>query len=428
MRRWFERYGWWLGLIVFFVAYYRRFISQDDGILLYAQGAQCLLDNKILPKCALAFTYPPAFAYIMIPFAPLPLWLRLLLWYVVTIIAILGIYKFSARIAAKLFVDSFSEKEMIWVRVISIVLSLKFVLAVMENEAYDALPVLFIVLGLAALTQGRDALGGAALGFAAAIKATPLIFLPYLLVKKRFSAAAVFLIVLFAMSYAPDILFTPAGASEGYFHTWLRQVAGASFSIDPGTTTFAFWAGPNALNHSLRGAVSLQLDEIVHPILHKSIVYGLDLAFIAFSAALITFRKQQRDLIAIDGSILLIAALLLSPMTSRSHYVALVLPYVTLTMVMLRDQIRQRTGVVVLAISFFFLTMTSNDVVGKTISDWAYFHSFLVIGALTLMIYIAVIVWQPAVLSTAKPFDWRKTQLAKRLGGSLVSAPNEGGA
>ena len=115
-------------------------------------------------------------------------------------------------------------------------------------------------------------------------------------------------------------------------------------------------------------------------------------------------------------------------MTSRSHYVALVLPYVTLTMVMLRDQVRQRTGIAVLAISFFFLTMTSNDVVGKTISDWAYFHSFLVIGALTLMIYIAVIVWQPAVLGTAKPFVWRKTQLAKRLSGSLVRAPNEGGA
>jgi hypothetical protein len=428
MRRWFERYGWWLGLIVFFVAYYRRFISQDDGIILYAQGAQCLLDNQILPKCALAFTYPPAFAFIMIPFAPLPLWLRLLLWYAVTIIAILGIYKFSERIAAKLFADSFSEKEMIWVRVISIALSLKFVLAVMENEAYDALPVLFIVLGLATLLKGRDALGGASLGFAAAIKATPLIFLPYLLIKKRFSAAAGFLIVLFAMSYAPDMLFTPTGVSEGYFHTWLRQVAGASFSIDPGTKTFAFWAGPNALNHSLRGAVSLQLDEIAHPILHESIVYGLDFAFIIFAAALITLRKQRRDLIAIDASILLIAALLLSPMTSRSHYVALVLPYVTLTMVMLRDQVRQRTGIVVLAISFFFLTMTSNDVVGKTISDWAYFHSFLVIGALTLMIYIAVIVWQPAVLSTAKPFDWRKTQLAKRLTGSLVRAPNEGGA
>ena len=414
-------------MIFFFVAYYRRFISQDDGIILYAQGAQCLLDNQILPKCALAFTYPPAFASIMIPFAPLPLWLRLLLWYAVTIIAILGIYKFPANRSKTIRRSLFRKRDDLGSGHFNRI-EPKICARRHGERSLRCAAGAFHCLGLAMLTQGRDALGGAALGFAAAIKATPLIFLPYLLFKKRFSAAAGFLIVLFAMSYAPDILFTPAGASEGYFHTWLRQVAGASFSIDPGTTTFAFWAGPNALNHSLRGAVSLQLDEVAHPILHKSIVYGLDLAFITFAAALITLRKQQRVLIAIDGSILLIAALLLSPMTSRSHYVALVLPYVTLTMVMLRDQVRQRTGIAVLAISFFFLTMTSNDVVGKTISDWAYFHSFLVIGALTLMIYIAVIVWQPAVLSTAKPFVWRKTQLAKRLGGSLVSAPNEGGA
>ena len=405
MKGWLNRYGPWIALIVFFAAYYRRFISDANGIGLYARAAQCLLDNGILQDCAWNFSYPPGFAFVMIPFAPLPMWLRLLIWYGITIAAILGIYKLSERIAGRLFTDPLSKDELAWVRVISIALSLKFVLAVMENGSYDALSLLVILLGLAALADRRDGVAGAALGFAAAIKVTPLIFLPYLLFKKRFTAVAGFVVVLLAVSCAPDAFFTPTGSSESYLQIWLHQIVGPSVSIDPGAAQLQFWAGANALNHSLRGVVSLQIDEYRHAGMHKFMVYGLDLAFIAFAGALIALRKTQRDQIAIDGSILLIGALLLSPMTSRSHYVALVLPYVMLTMVVLRDQVTRRTGIAILALSFFFLTLTSNDVAGKTISDWAYYHSFLVIGALMLMIYIAVIVWNPAVLREAKPFE-----------------------
>ena len=412
MKQWIKRYGPWLGLLAASAAYYPRFIKSDDlGMLLYPQAAQCLLDHQVLQTCAGPFTYPPGFAFVMIPMTLLPMGLRLLVWYLITIAATVGIYNLSERIASRLFTTPFSYNELAWARPIGIILSLKFVLAVLENQAYDAFSLVFILIGLASLADGRDNAGGAALGFAAAIKATPLIFLPYLLVKRRFAAAAAFVVVLLLVSYAPDLFFKPAGGAEGYFHAWLRQIAGASL-FDPEAAKFAFWSGANALNHSLRGAVSLQINEVTHAGLHKLVLYGLDLAFIALAAALIMLRKAERDLIAIDGSILLIGTLMLSPMTSRSHYIVLILPYVTLTMVMLRDQVTRGLGIAVLAISFFFLTATSNDVAGQAVSEWAYLHSFLVIGALTLMIYVAVIVWSPAAQRAASPFVWQRTKPA----------------
>lgn len=412
MKQWIKRYGPWIGLVAASAAYYPRFIKSDDlGMLLYPQAAQCLLDHQVLQTCAGPFTYPPGFAFVMIPLTLLPMGLRLLVWYLITIAATVCIYNLSERIASRLFTTPFSYNEFAWARPIGILLSLKFVLAVLENQAYDAFSLIFILVGLASLADGREKTGGAALGFAAAIKATPLIFLPYLLVKRRFVAAAAFAVVLLLVSYAPDLLFKPAGGAEGYFHAWLSQIAVASL-LDPESANFAFWSGANALNHSLRGAVSLQINEVTHAGLHKLVLYGLDLAFIALAAALIMLRKAERNLIAIDGSILLIGALMLSPMTSRSHYFVLILPYVTLTMVMLRDQVTRGIGIAVLAISFFFLTATSNDVVGQTVSEWAYRHSFLVIGALTLMIYIAVIVWNPAVLREARPFVWQRAKTA----------------
>jgi hypothetical protein len=413
MKPWIERYGPWIALFVASAAYYSRFIHDpDNGVLLYSQAAQCLIDNRILQECSQYFTYPPALAFVFVPLVQMPMGLRLLIWYVVTIAASVGAFKCAEVVGSRLFAERFSATEMAWVRVIAIILSLKFVLAVLENQAYEALSFIFIMLGLVGLSERRELLGGAAIGVAAALKATPLVFFPYLLVKRRFAAAAAFLAAMLVVGYSPDLVFTPTGGAHGYFNTWLQQVAGASV-YDPNLAKLQFWTGANAFNHSLRGAVSLQIDDVKQAGLHKLVLYGLDFAFMAFAAALIMLRKAERDMLAIDASILLIAMLMLSPMTSRSHYEVLVLPYVMLSMVVLRDRVTHKLGIAVLAVSFFFLTATSNDVVGKPLSDWAYFHSFLVIGALTLMIYIAVIVWEPAVLREAKPFAWRWPRLAR---------------
>ena len=124
-------------------------------------------------------------------------------------------------------------------RVLGLLLSLKLVVAVFENQAYDAFVLVFLMAGLALLLAGREFWCGASLAFAAALKATPLIFLPYLLWKRHFVAAATFAAVFVAASYLPDLFFTPAGAAHGYFNTWLHEVVGAS--LDPGS------AGPASL-------------------------------------------------------------------------------------------------------------------------------------------------------------------------------------
>lgn len=378
MRKWLDRYGPWIALLVASVAYYRRYLSpQDAGMVLYPQAAQCMLDNQVMQTCAGAFTYPPGFAFIMTPFAMMPMGLRLFVWYVITVGATVGVYKLAEKLTEKLFDEPFGLVEQGWARILALILSIKFALAVLENQAYDTLSMLFVMIGLTGLAKGREMWGGAAIGFAAAIKATPLIFLPYLIVKKRFVAAAGFTVVLLLVSYAPDIFFTPQGATQGYLHAWLKHIAGASL-FNAEAAQFNFWSGANSLNHSLRGAVSLQINEVTQAGLFKAVWYGVDLAFIVLCAALIMLRKERPGLLVIDASILLIATLMLSPMTSRSHYVVLILPYVVLSMIVLRDRATKGIGIAVLSASFILLTATSNDVVGKAMSDWAYFHSFLV--------------------------------------------------
>ena len=262
----------------------------------------------------------------------------------------------------------------------------KLILAVFENQAYDALVLVGVLLGLAALSQNRPLAAGAGLALAAALKATPLIFLPYLLWKRYFAAAAAFVLVYALASLLPDLLFAPAGG-PGYFSTWLGEVAGPALGINPAGAPFAFWDGANILNHSLRGAVALNVDEAHHRGLFEAALASADGCFMVVVA--VSPRRLQS--IAIDGSLLLIAMLMLSPMTSRSHYVELLLPYMTLLALNWRDQHTGRQGRAVLLTSFALVTLAGNDAVGQAFTVWAYRHSAMVLGTLVLLIYFAAL-------------------------------------
>ena len=392
MTQFLRRYWPWLVVLIAAVAYYPRFIGDPAGMVDYPPAARCLLDNAVLQKCAVPFTYPPFFALVMIPFAPMPLWLRDLVWYLVTLAAAIGSFALAERIACRAVAVPLTPRELGWLRLLALVLSLKVILAVFETQAYDALVLVFVLLGLAALMAGRELCGGAGLAVGAALKATPLIFLPYLIWKRHFAAAAAFAAVFLIASYLPDMLFTPVGGAHGYFNTWLHEVAGASFGIDPGSAKFVFWRGANVLNHSLRGAVSLNIDETTQHALHHAVLYAVDGAFVVVVATLIALSPRGKPAIAIDGSLLLISMLMLTPMTSRSHYIMLILPYMTLVALLFRDDRTAKLGRIVLALSFVLITLTSNDVVGRTVTGWAYSHSFLVLGTLVLLIYFAAVV------------------------------------
>jgi Glycosyltransferase family 87 len=380
------RYGPWLLILVAAAAYYPRFISDPAGMEMYPRAGYCLLHGQMLQPCDPGFTYPPLFAFLMLPFEPMPLWLRNLVWYLITLGATIGSFKLAETIARNAVAPSLNAFELSWLRLLGLVLSLKFILAVFENQAYDALVLVVLLLGLAALTTGRELRGGAGLAFAAALKATPLIFLPYLLWRRRFAAAAAFVVVFLAASFLPDLFFTPAGADHGYFVTWLGQVAGNSFAAK-----HTYFAGANIMNHSLRGAVSLNISETTQHALNHAVLYAIDAAFIIVIGLLITIPPLDRASIAFDGSLLIISMLMLSPMTSRSHYVAMLLPYMTLIALGFRDKRTLNLGRAVLWASFALITVSGNDVVGQTVTVWAYQHSSMVLGTLVLLIYFAAL-------------------------------------
>ena len=216
---------------------------------------------------------------------------------------------------------------------------------------YEAPSLAMVTLGTWALTIGREALSGFCLGAVTAIRATPLVFLPYLLLRRRYLACAMFIPFLIAFSVLPDVISWLTGGHGGYLNAWVQQTAGPA--LLPGhSPNLAYWGGwtvTGTNNQSLRGVVNRLASGPTFGLSPTMILVAVDGVFALAVAALLLISPRDKKYAAIDGAVLLIAMLALSPMTSRYHFV-LVLPAVMLVVAAVINDRRMRVyGSVVLA-------------------------------------------------------------------------------
>ena len=396
-----RRYGPWVGLAIAFAAYFPRFAKDTVGMVVYPQGGACIVQGEPLRTCADLFSYPPAFAFLMAPFAALPMGGRVAVWYLISVAATIGCFWVSEKLVLKLLPGRWSQIELAWLRIVTVIVSLKFVLAVFEYQAYDTLAAFIIFLGLWAVVQNRTFASGALLALAAAIKATPLVFLPYLVVKRRFVAAAIFVAVFAGLWALPDLYHALKGAYPHYTENWIKQIVSPAITHEHTDAPFwKAWMGANILNHSFRGTVARMVAGTAAEVHGQLILYFLCAVFVGFVGLLLLRSSKRDDFVAVDGSILAIAMLMLSPMTSRYHYILLVLPYMTVIGLAARDRSLRVPATVTMAIAFIMGTATSNDLAGHFLTEWSYRHNFLVISALVLLAFLAFVIVRDDVRQT----------------------------
>ena len=358
------------------------------------------------PLHCIALPYPPFFTLLVVPFTVMPEWLRAIFWYLVLVGTLFASLQLCEALARRMFPGEWTERELAQLRILTFVLSLKFILAVLENQAFDSIALTFLLLGLLGLVSGRSVLAGAGLATAAALKVTPLIFLPYLLLKRRFTSAAVFVVVVVFLMLLPDIVLPPKQA--WHITIWVREILLAPFFNIPSVES-QFWVTNSPMHQSFRAALARimsygdQSDEfatVTHIMqswqfattLYTVItLYGLGVGFVMFKSL------RNSRFIAVDGALLVISALLLSPVTSQSHFVGLMLPYSILAAALIKDRSTRATNAALLLASFVLATATSNDLVGRSFTGWALWNNLPILGVLILIVQLGVFTWSASV-------------------------------
>lgn len=380
------------------ILYCKHFSGDDAGIRLYVGAAQCLLDGQALQACDPFYTYPPIVALLTIPLVPLPLLLQNLCWFALTIGGQLWGLVLIVPPVQRLTPRSWSPRELVLLYAVGILLSLKFVFAAIANQSYDVVVVLFVLLGLTGVARdwpGRETRAsiwaGLSFGCAAALKATPLLFLPYLIVKGRYRSAIAMVAALVGLSLLPDLFALVHKSDGGYLLAWLHQVAAPALTENTKNTPHLFWSATNTMNNSLRGLVGMFVPD--GDPAFKATLYTVYAAYCAVVGLIILATGKRAAAITIDGALLLMSGLMLSPMSSESHFIALSLAIFSITALWLKgDAITRPVAGLFLIASFVLINATARDIVGMQITTFAKDHRLLVIDVLLLVVPFALLV------------------------------------
>ena len=405
-----------IAAVVFFAAMAWPFLrrgAESEFNVCYLRAANRMLARQTIHRDEpVAYAYPPAMAMLVSPLTRLPPRAALVVWYFVNIAAVAAVAAGSWRLVGG---KSLARLEGRWVAVfwLAVALGFRFVSAPLENQQFDVVIAALIVAGCLSLQRGRPLAGAAWLGAATAMKCTPLLFAPYLIWRGRLKAACLLMFVAVALNRLPDFCW-PQADGQSYLGDWCGM-----FLAKVGRSAPGVWDSDLVLNQSLSGLVNrfaqagLPLSTerlptaaaVLAPRTVETIrwlTYSLSLALVAVTA----WRFGQPGTgagprqVVVECAAIVCLMLLLSPMSSKAHYVVLVLPSMLFARWFVErrpvgqafqpdSQPRFRWLLVVLLIVLLITgPLTSKGLTGKALGDltlaWG-FPTFFALGLLAAM-------------------------------------------
>jgi alpha-1,2-mannosyltransferase len=335
-----------------------------------------IYDNK--------YGYPPFMSLVAVPLAWMPPFAARLLWFVVHAGALALLWRLAWRLAGGKCVDGESQggwREHL-ILVAGVLCAFRFGTDAIRNFQNDTLIGLLMLGGCALLERTRTIYAAMSFGLAAAMKCTPLLWLPYLLWKRHWLAAAVLLAVAIGVNLLPDLIRAPAQGGT-WLGKWMGDLAdhAASPHIYPGQ-----WGSAQVLNQSVAGMVnrwfvsapdaqgtwfhSVQRLDAWSPGELRILVYGSGMMLMAVAGVVLLRCRWlgQRLDDGLECSIILLLMPLLSPMTSKAHLCTLLLPAYVLARLAIVHRSAWAGGCLALAILLNLLS--TRDLVGHDMAYW----------------------------------------------------------
>jgi len=381
--------------------------ARGDWLPCYVQAAQRLQAGELLQRSeANAYMYPPAMAMAAVPLSHLTPRASVAGWYLVNVIALGVLFVSAWRLVGgpAMTCLNWRWRTVFW---LTLVLAGRWLVSPLENKQFDAVIAALVTLGGLYVARGRDWKGAAAIGAAAAMKCTPLLFLPYLCWRGKWAAGMVLIATVAAINLLPDFVW-PRMTGESYLLEWLRFTTQTLDQQMPG----GWWSDPR-LNQSLAGMFRRALDwtlaagEIPSPGIEQAVrwaIHGSAAALLGITAwrfgrpgraadalshraSMPSGAEQQRT--ALEAAAVMCLMLLLSPMSGKAHFVILLLPL----MLVAREAVHGQRRLIVAAVSLFVTgPLVSKGIVGKDLGglmlDWGVstWHVLIALGAIWLLL------------------------------------------
>ena len=356
--------------------------KQLEWTNVYVPAGARLLSSENLYLASDPFCYPPFSAVVALPFVWLPMWVSNVVFQLVSFAAMILFIRTSWRLSGggRLPEERDKFQHEIWIAILALLCALRFSSNALAHGQSDLLIGMLLVLGAAALVNGRSALVGICWGLGAAFKGPPLLLVLYLVWRRQVTATVTMLAVFFAANLLPDVIHHAPGGKVWlavWFERYLEPIferghpPGVWFELFKDNQSIAGVVGRwfnTSLTTQGKELVLVRRADAPNPDVLKIIIYGI-YGLLAIGSAIVMwppFRqlKSRFDYARVADSerfhrsvyevaISLCLVPLVSPMTSRSHFCVLLLP----AMCLARVAVDRRDGIA--RTSFFIAILLS---------------------------------------------------------------------
>lgn len=380
------------------------------GALRALDGAEIYRTDDLKP-----FTYPPFFALPFVPLALLDEFWQRPVWALVNF----GLLWFVLRALHRFFAEWLpAPRQRIVAWAIIVALAGRHLSAIFENQSHDLLVLACVVAAALRWARGCAASAGVWAGLGAACKATPALFGVLFALQLRWRAVLLATLVGVGASLLPDLV-TPRRDGQLWAQAWLATMVA---SVRPGESADlqGTWSAGSILNQGLAGTVyrlttpaptgntspwviDACLVELP-PAARRYAVLGAQL-LVLLCVAWCARRGATRDVSAAALPMVRLAQVaavgcgmvLLSPMSSKSHFGVLMLPAALAAVLIVRG-CRDLALLALAAGVFACGTLSTKGLLGSARGNWLLAH-----GSVSCTAVLALLLaWRAQVL-------WRRS-------------------
>lgn len=401
---------WAVAIVVLAVPSYLRPESEweEDCV----RGAERIAAGQPLYRPgAEVYLYPPFMATAALPFTYLSASVGRALWVALNLACLVFLVAGAWRLAGGGALAGSPRREHV-AAVLGADCGLGYAQNCFAHQQMDVVIGALLVGGCLLLLRERFLAGATCLGLAAACKCSPLLFLPYLLYRRRPAAAVWLLAVAVGVNLLPELLYpSPSGRPRlaEYWTFFLQPLMQPHHQV--GT-----WGSEIVYNQSLAGACQRWLattwawgaaelavqarPPLVGPQAMKAVTYGGSLLLLlgAMWAAGRPFRPVRRAAPgevppqALECGMVLALALLLSPMSSKAHFGVLVVPGFCLARAALGSP--GRLARLALGAAVALALVSNKGPLGTRLATLTLWYGTTTLATLVLLIGCAGLLWR----------------------------------
>jgi hypothetical protein len=330
------------------------------------------------------YKYSPSFAFIVSPIGVFSLPAASVIWLAGMCVCLLLIMRWGKRMIMG------DKSPPPYLFLLTLLFTSKFWVREMWLGQTDLLMLVFIFLFILYQDRGRQLPAGLFLGLSVIIKPTPLIFLPYLLYKRRFKTIGYLGISCILLVLLPSLVYGISG-NLGLLSGWKTVMSASSpplLTVDVNQSLFAFFY--RFLTTTPYQVNLLSLSTTAVDVLIYAVAVGLFIFLIFLSRRskwVAGNATESRD--CIEYSFLLLFMALFSPLGWFQNYISSLLAYMLLLHYILTSGVKDRFVFILLALSFILVDLINFETVGRKLNDLSLYLSFITIGIFLVMICLS---------------------------------------